>query len=470
MPDVEPRAAPRILLVDDDRAFRVSTSTLLREEGYRVVEAADGSEGVEALKAGGFDLILLDLRMPGVDGIQLVEVLRRWGEGTPILMISGFGTVETAVKALHTGADDFVTKPVEPDVLAGKGADLLERRPSLAEDGASRAPGGLVGRAPAMRDLFRAIEKVAPSNTTVLIQGETGTGKELVARGIHAASNRNNGPFLAVNCAALSENLLESELFGHVRGAFTGAVKDRPGLFRAAHGGTLFLDEVGDISQGLQHRLLRVLQEKELIPVGDVRPQKVDVRVLAATHKDLKEETLAGRFREDLYYRLNVFRLDVPPLRARSSDVPLLVEHFLKGRDRAEEPEGGTGPRVGSAGGTVAVSSLAMRLLQSYDWPGNVRELFSVLESALIRAQGSPRIEAQHLTAEVRGGNREGEAGSAPDTSRYVPSQAPAREREAILSALREAGGIRSRAARILGMGRTTLWRKMKEYGIEVEE
>jgi two-component system response regulator HydG len=469
MSDVEPRAAPRILLVDDDRAFRVSTSTLLREEGYRVVEASDGSEGVEALMAGGFDLILLDLRMPGVDGIQLVEVLRRWGEGTPILMISGFGTVETAVKALHTGADDFVTKPVEPDVLAGKVADLLERRPSLA-DGASPAPGGLVGRAPVMRDLFRAIETVAPSDTTVLIQGETGTGKELVARGIHAASNRKEGPFLGVNCGALSENLLESELFGHVRGAFTGAVKDRPGLFRAAHGGTLFLDEVGDISQGLQHRLLRVLQEKELIPVGDVRPQKVNVRVLAATHKDLKEETLAGRFREDLYYRLNVFRLDVPPLRARSSDVPLLVEHFLKGRDRAEEPEGGTGPRVGSAGGTVAVSSLAMRLLQSYHWPGNVRELFSVLESALIRAQGRPRIEAQHLTAEVREGNREGEAGSAPGTSRYVPSHAPAREREAILSALQEAGGVRSRAARILGMGRTTLWRKMKEYGIEVEE
>ncbi len=469
MPDVEPRAAPRILLVDDDRAFRVSTSTLLREEGYRVVEAADGSEGVEALKAGGFDLILLDLRMPGVDGIQLVEILRRWGEGTPILMISGFGTVETAVKALHTGADDFVTKPVEPDVLAGKVADLLERRPSLA-DGPPPAPGGLVGRAPAMRDLFRAMENVAPSDTTVLIQGETGTGKELVARGIHAASRRKDGPFLAVNCAALSENLLESELFGHVRGAFTGAVKDKPGLFRAAHGGTLFLDEVGDISQALQHRLLRVLQEKELIPVGDVRPQKVDVRVLAATHKDLKEETQAGRFREDLYYRLNVFRLDVPPLRARSSDVPLLVEHFLKGRDRAGEPGGRAGTRVGPAAGTVAVSSLAMRLLQSYAWPGNVRELFSVLESALIRAQGSPRIEAQHLTAEVREGSRDGEAGVGPGASRYVPPEAPAREREAILSALREAGGVRSRAARILGMGRTTLWRKMKEYGIEVEE
>jgi DNA-binding NtrC family response regulator len=263
MSDPGPTAAARILLVDDDRAFRVSTSTLLREEGHRVVEAADASEAVEALKAGGFDLILLDLRMPGVDGIQLVEVLRRWGEGTPILMISGFGTVETAVKALHTGADDFLTKPVEPDVLTGKVADLLERRPSLADSG-TQTPGGMVGRAPAMRELFRAMQKVAPADTTVLIQGETGTGKELVARGIHEASGRSQGAFVAVNCAALAENLLESELFGHVRGAFTGAVRDKPGLFRAAHGGTLFLDEVGDISQPLQHRLLRVLQEKEL--------------------------------------------------------------------------------------------------------------------------------------------------------------------------------------------------------------
>jgi DNA-binding NtrC family response regulator len=454
-PGPGPTAAARILLVDDDRAFRVSTSTLLREEGHRVVEAADALEAVEALKTGGFDLILLDLRMPGVDGIQLVEVLRRWGEGTPILMISGFGTVETAVKALHTGADDFLTKPVEPDVLTGKVADLLERRPSLA-DGATQTPGGMVGRAPAMRELFHAMQKVAPADTTVLIQGETGTGKELVARGIHEASGRNLGAFVAVNCAALAENLLESELFGHVKGAFTGAVRDKPGLFRAAHGGTLFLDEVGDISQPLQHRLLRVLQEKELTPVGDVKPQKVDVRVLAATHKDLKEETRAGRFREDLYYRLNVFRLEVPPLRARRSDIPLLIEHFLRGRVGGEAP--------------TSVSPLAMRLLQFHSWPGNVRELFSVLESALIRAHGGNRIEAQHLSAEIREGEREREGESEGGLERYVPPASPSKERETILAALDEAGGVRSQAARILGMGRTTLWRKMREYGIVVED
>ena len=370
----------RILLVDDDRAFRVSTSALLREEGHRVVEAASGQEGVEALKAGGFDLILLDLRMPGVDGIQIVEVLRRWGEGVPILMISGYGTVETAVKALHTGADDFLTKPVEPDVLTGKVADLLERRPSL-ENRRDALAGNLVGRSPGMHEVFEAMKKVAPSDATVLILGETGTGKELVARGIHDGSDRANGPFVAVNCASLAEGLLESELFGHVRGAFTGAVRDKPGLFRAAHGGTLFLDEIGDISSSLQHRLLRVLQEKELTPVGDVRPQKVDVRVLAATHRDLREDMSAGRFREDLYYRLDVFRIRIPPLRSRRTDIPLLVEHFLRGKRASplDAAEGGSGP-------AWTVSPLAMRLLQSHPWPGNVRELFSVLESARIRA------------------------------------------------------------------------------------
>jgi DNA-binding NtrC family response regulator len=448
MTDPTITAPARILLVDDDKAFRVSTSALLREEGYRVVEAASGQEGVDALKTGGFDLILLDLRMPGVDGIQVVEVLRRWGEGIPILMISGFGTVETAVKALHTGADDFLTKPVEPDVLIGKVDDLLERRPSLREPG-GRSSGELVGRSQAMREVVRAMEKVAPSDTTVLIQGETGTGKELVAQGIHERSGRRGGPFVPVNCASLAEGLLESELFGHVKGAFTGALKDKPGLFRAAHGGTLFLDEIGDISLGLQHRLLRVLQEREFTPVGDVRPQKVDVRILAATNRDLSAAIQSGRFREDLYYRLNVFRLEIPPLRDRRSDIPLLVEHFLRtktqdGSDTAASGSGGPVTRVRSG----QVSPLAMRLLQGYAWPGNVRELFAVLESALIRSG---------LTA---GGPAE----------RYAQPDSPESERDAILAALTEAGGVRARAARILGMGRTTLWRKMREHGIEVEE
>jgi DNA-binding NtrC family response regulator len=459
MPEPELTIPGRILLVDDDRAFRVSTSTLLREEGYRVVEAENGQAAVETLKEGGFDLILLDLRMPGVDGIQIVEVLRRWGEGIPILMISGYGTVETAVKALHTGADDFLTKPVEPDVLTGKVADLLERRPSL-RDSAAFSPGRLVGRSPALTEVIQAMKKVAPTEATVLIQGETGTGKELVARGIHEASARSRGPFLPVNCASLAEGLLESELFGHVTGAFTGAVRDKPGLFRVAHEGTLFLDEIGDVSPGLQHRLLRVLQEKEFTPVGDVKAQKSDVRVLAATHRDLWEETQAGRFREDLYYRLNVFRIEVPPLRSRKTDIPLLVEHFLAGKGEVDGS-----PEVGVR---RAVSPLAMRLLQSHRWPGNVRELFSVLESALIQGGGGRRIEAQHLPPEIREGV--GRRAGREDLERYSQSIPPQAEREAILSVLAGSGGVRSEAARRLGMGRTTLWRKMRDYGIEVEE
>ena len=460
MTEAKARMMPRILVVDDDRAFRVSTATLLREDGYRVLEAGNGSEAVEVLEEDSVDLILADLKMPGLDGIQLVEVLRRWGEGIPILMVSGFGTVETAVEALHTGADDFLTKPVEPDVLSGKVAELLERRPCLRTSGAPGL-GGLVGRTPSMRELFQDIRKVAPSDTTVLIQGETGTGKELVAVAIHHESGRGNRPFVAVNCASLAENLLESELFGHVRGAFTGAVKNKPGLFEAADGGTLLLDEIGDISQGLQHRLLRVLQEKEVTPVGDVNPRTVDVRVLAATHKNLKEETKAGRFREDLYYRLNVFRLEVPPLRERRADIPLLVEHYLKEK---------AGDEAGQ--GFSPVSPLAMRILQFHSWPGNVRELFSVLESARIQAQGGPRIEAQHLPRELREGRDEELArGEEEDgTGRYIPPDSRDREREAILAALEETGGVRGKAARILGMGRTTLWRKMKEYGIELPE
>ncbi len=465
-------APSRILLVDDDRAFRVSTSALLREEGHRVVEAASGQEGVEALKMGGFDLILLDLRMPGVDGIEIVEVLRRWGEGVPILMISGFGTVETAVKALHTGADDFLTKPVEPDVLTGKVADLLERRPCIRE-GERPWTGDLVGRSPAMREVFGAMEKVAPSDATVLILGETGTGKELVARAIHEASGRAGGPFVPVNCASLAEGLLESELFGHVKGAFTGAVKDKPGLFKVAHRGTVFLDEIGDISPGLQHRLLRVLQEREFTPVGDVRTERVDVRVLAATHRDLKEETRAGRFREDLYYRLNVFRLELPPLRDRRTDIPLLVEHFLRGRGADSALSAGEGKEGSSAhepGSSWTVSPLAMRLLQSHTWPGNVRELFSVLESARIQAEGGSRIEAQHLPPEVRESTGTEENDDDFQAGRYSQPGSPEDERGTILAALEQAGGLRTEAARILGMGRTTLWRKMKEYGIELEE
>ena len=438
----------RLLVVDDDRTFRLSTAALLRQDGHEVVEAEDGARAVERLKAENFDLILLDMRMPGLDGIGLVEVLRTWGHDTPILMISGFGTVDAAVKALHTGADDFLTKPVEPDVLSARVESLLSRRPTVVT-GSERAPGGLIGRSPAMRSVLEIIERVAPTEATVLVTGETGTGKELVARAIHERSDRAAGPFVAVNCAALAEGLLESELFGHRKGAFTGAVRDRTGLFEAASGGTILLDEIGDVSPAMQHRLLRVLQEREITQVGSVKPVQVDVRVIAATNKDLRAEMDAGRFRDDLYYRLNVVRIELPPLRARREDVPLLTEAFYERVGR--RPHEGCSP-------------LAMRLLQAYAWPGNVRELLAVLESAHIRA-GERRIEAQHLPPDVRGVD---EAGGSPG-ERYRREMPEADERAAIEAALAETGGARSAAAERLGMSRTTLWRKMKEHGLDIE-
>jgi two-component system, NtrC family, response regulator AtoC len=437
----------RILLVDDDRAFRVSTSALLRQDGHEVTAVGDGKEAVEALRQHRFDLMLLDLRLPGMDGLRIVEALRLWGEGVPILMISGFGTIDSAVEALHLGADDFLGKPVEPDVLSARVAELLERRPG-AELLPESSFHGLVGRTAAMREVFDAVRRVAATEATVLVTGETGTGKELVARAVHHCSGRRGGPFLAVNCASLAEGLLETELFGHLRGAFTGAVADKPGLFEAAGGGTLFLDEIGDVSLGLQQRLLRVLQEREVRRVGAVRATPVDVRVVAATRRDLRREVAEGRFREDLFYRLNVFPISLPPLRERAADVPLLVESALAAMRGAR-------PRL-------ACSPLAMRTLRAYPWPGNVRELMAALESAAIRADGD-RIEAQHLPEEVRAAL---ERGAAAEGERYRAHDAAGDERAAIVAALDEAGGSRARAAEILGMGRTTLWRKMRLYGI----
>ena len=437
----------RILIVDDDATFRLTTGALLEADGHQVDSAADGQQAVERLRARPFDLLLVDLRMPGIDGLGLVEALRLWGHGVPILMISGFGTVDSAVRALHLGADDFLLKPVEPDVLSARVSDLLERRPRT-EQGSSGVP-GIVGRAPAMRGLYERIQRVAPTESTVLIVGETGTGKELVARAVHALSRRKAEPFLAVNCAALAEGLLESELFGHVRGAFTGATRDRSGVFEAASGGTLFLDEIGATSPALQARLLRALQEREVTRVGATAPTPVDVRVIAATNRDPRDLVKEGSFREDLLYRLNVFPVPVPALRERASDIPLLVEHAL-GMLRRRLPD---------AKG-LSCSPFAMRLLRAYSWPGNVRQLLAVLEHAAI-SSGGGRIEAQHLQDDVRA------AGDSSGPVRYRAAGPEESERAAIEAALAHSGGALSRAAELLGMGRTTLWRKIRSYGIE---
>jgi len=442
---------PRILVVDDDRAFRLSTAALLRQDGYEAVPVGSGQEAIEALSNASFDLMLLDLRMPGAtDGLTVIEALRRWGEGIPILMISGFGTIDAAVRALHLGADDFLTKPVEPDVLSARVAELLERRPTEMANDAN--VGGMIGRSEPMRLVTDAILRVAPTDATVLVTGETGTGKELASRAVHDCSLRRNGPFVAVNCAALAEGLLESELFGHVRGSFTGALSDKRGLFEEASGGTLFLDEIGDVSLTLQQRLLRAIQEHEVRRVGATKSTRVDVRVVAATSRDLRQEVAAGRFREDLFYRLNVFSIPLPPLRVRRGDIPILVEAALS-KVRNERP----------SQQRLTYSPLVMRMLRAHDWPGNVRELFAVISGAAIRTDGV-RIEAQHLPPEVRSAIG---VGIDEASIRYKADASIDDERSLIVTALSDANGNRSRAAEQLGMGRTTLWRKMRSYGLE---
>ncbi|MBK8648374.1 MAG: sigma-54-dependent Fis family transcriptional regulator [Gemmatimonadetes bacterium] len=440
-------ATRRILVVDDDRAFRLSTCALLRHDGYQADDAADGAAAAEALRARHYDLMLLDLKMPGIDGLQLLETLRIRGHTVPILMISGVGTVELAVRSLHLGADDFLTKPVEPDILAGRVAELLDSRPS----GDARAHAGreIIGRAAAMQDVLSRLERVAPLSTTVLISGETGVGKELVARAVHRLSDRRDAAFVAVNCGALSESLLESELFGHARGSFTGAVRDRIGVIESAHGGTLFLDEVGEMSLAVQQRLLRVLQEREVQRVGASRPVPVDIRVVTATNRDLRSLVHERRFREDLYYRLAVFTIDVPPLRERREDIPLLAQHALE-RLRARVPQWSE----------LACSPLALRAMRAFDWPGNVRHLLGAIESAAVLAEGR-RIELQHLPEEVR----ESLEGAAPP--RYRAPDDELQERDRILGALDQCGGSPTRAADLLGMGRTTLWRKLRALGID---
>jgi two-component system response regulator HydG len=437
--------AGRILIVDDDPTFRMTTAALLESDGHVVGTAADGPEAVERLKDHAFDLMLVDFRMPGIDGISLVEALRLRGHGVPILMISGFASVDSAVRALHVGADDFLTKPVEPDVLSARVADLLALRPRQGDR--EKNPAGIIGRSAATDVLLERLKQVAPTESTVLITGETGVGKELVARAVHLLSPRRAKPFLAVNCAALAEGVLESELFGHVRGAFTGALRDRAGVFEAASGGTLFLDEIGATTPGLQARLLRALQEREITRVGSTAPVKIDVRIIAATNKPLQTLVAGGTMREDLYYRLAVFPLDVPPLRERAGDIPLLTEHWLgKLRDILPNAKG------------LSISSFALRLLRKYTWPGNVRQLFAALESAAISAGGG-RIEAQHLPEAVRG------AEAAP--ARYRSNEPEANEKQVIEDAIAHSGGSLTRAAELLGMGRTTLWRKMRALGIE---
>ena len=461
-----PAGAPaRLLLVDDDEAACRLLAEVLEREAYRVVTALSADEALAALEEPvPFDAILTDLRMPAKSGLDLLRIVRERDPAALVLVLTAFGDAAAAGDAIRAGAYDFISKPYDIAALRETLARALGRR-RLASvrrehpdqppvDGAGGHAGpALVGHSPAIIQVMKTLARVAPSQATVLVVGETGTGKELVARTIHHFSERADRRFVAVNCSALAEGLLESELFGHVRGAFTGATTSRPGLFREADHGTLFLDEIGDISLPLQSRLLRALQEHEIVPVGSEAPVKIDVRVLAATHRDLPELVRQGRFREDLYYRLNVVTLMLPPLRERRQDIPLLMDHFL----RELAARHGRGP--------VAVDPEAQRRLLGYEWPGNIRELQNVLERAMLLAEQDV-IGHEHLPSEVHH-----HAASPVAEARPLPNPDPLRsleevDREHVMRVLAACGGNREETSRILGISRRTLSRMIQRWNL----
>jgi DNA-binding NtrC family response regulator len=451
-----------VLLADDEPSIRLTVGDALKGAGYAVTLAADGAEAMRCIESRPFDLVISDIRIPKVDGLTIFKNVRQIAPHTDIVLITAFGEVADAVMALRGGAHDYLTKPFDIDELLVRIQRLAERRAmqgelenarlALAKQGSSAL---IVGQSPVMLQLTKRLETVASSDVSVVVTGESGTGKELVARTLHTLSPRRDRPFVAVNCAAFPETLIEAELFGHERGAFTGAVKRRDGRFKAADGGTLFLDEIGEIPAMVQAKLLRVLQEGVIEPLGTNQGIKVDVRIVCATHRNLKELISSGRFREDLYYRLNVLDLHVPALRDRRGDLPLLVEYFLRKFGKADAQPPSIAPRAWAA-------------LSHYGFPGNVRELEHAMRHAVVLAAGR-EIDLEHLPADI--------AGAAPraethDSSIIRPLATAAKEfeREYLLRVLQITKGKRAVAADLLGISRKNLWEKLRAHGVSDEE
>jgi DNA-binding NtrC family response regulator len=455
MPDTQ----KHLLIVDDEAALRSAVAERLTDHGFSVEEAGSGEEALARLAEFAFDVLITDLRLPGINGREvLAAALERYPEIIAIV-ITGYGTVKDAVDAIKHGASDFITKPFQFDALLHVLQSAAEQRRLKSENAYLRSQleeryriDGLVGRSAVMRNLFQLLETVAATSSTVLITGETGTGKELAARAIHHNSPRRASRFVALNCSAIPETLLEAELFGHARGAFTGAVGTRQGRLEQAHKGTLFLDEVGTMSPALQAKLLRVLQEREFERVGDSHTIKIDVRVIAATHSDLGRMVAEGTFREDLFYRLNVLPVQLPPLRERREDIPLLVQHFLQ-RVAAENGRG-----------TITVSQDAMRRLMAYRWPGNVRQLENVVERALAFSQGRSHIDVQDLSPEIQNQTEivEGADTWLPEDGIDFESYIERIELALIKRSLERTQGNKRQAARLLNLKRTTLIEKLK--------
>jgi DNA-binding NtrC family response regulator len=452
-------AQKHLLIVDDESALREAIAERLADHGFVVEQTSSGEDALERLADFAFDILITDLRLPGIDGRRVVEAaLDRYPDIIPIV-ITGYGTVKDAVEAIKRGAADFITKPFQFDALLHVLRSALEQRRLKSENAYLRSQledryriDGLVGHSPAMRALFQLLETVAATSSTVLITGETGTGKELAARAIHHNSTRRGNRFVAINCSAIPETLLEAELFGHVRGAFTGAVGTRQGRFEQAHKGTLFLDEVGTMSPALQAKLLRVLQEREFERVGDSHTIKIDVRVIAATHSDLKKMDADGLFREDLFYRLNVIPVQLPPLRERREDVPLLAQHFLQ-KLTAESGRGG-----------ITISQEALRRLMAYPWPGNVRQLENVVERALAFSNGRSQIDVQDLSPEIQSQPAPTESSQVyfPEGGVDFDSYIEAVELSLIRRSLERTQGNKRQAAKLLNLKRPTLIEKLK--------
>ena len=443
-----------VLVVDDEKIMQESCCRVLEKEGYTVSSADSGEAALEQCDRKSFDLVLLDLKMPGMGGIEALKRLKEMDPEVTILIMTGYPSIETAVRAIKLGAYDYITKPFTPDTLRIAVSRVLERKTLMVENQHLRQQlrsknetDAIIGESQIMRGIYELVRRTAPTDSTVLITGESGTGKELVARAIHNYSLREEREFVTVDCSSLVETLLESELFGHVKGSFTGAIQAKYGSFELANGGTFFFDEVGNLSLDIQAKLLRVIQEKEIKPVGSEKTIRVDVRILAATNQDLKQAIAKRTFREDLYYRLNVVPIHIPPLRERKEDISLLVKHFLKKYNKKREIP------------VVRVEPETLKLLMNYGWPGNVRELENAIERALILEDGDTLLP-KSFSWFVEGKRPEK---TGVDDKVYNLSEL---EKQHIKRVLDETRGHRSQTANLLGIDRKTLYQKIKKYGL----